>query len=187
MKILDVGGTVNPYPKATHIIDVLPKPDNCDKEYIQMDVCNGRWPFEDKEFDFIYCSNLLEDVKDPIHVCNEMSRIAKKGTIIVPSAYIECRMGVDQWPNKDKYAGFIHHRWICFSDADGVLTFMQKTPMTHIYDWTKGISDDEIKKKAFIKVDWEEDIKANEIIYADWNHWYKTLSDFFKTNPKGEE
>jgi len=187
MKILDVGGCVNPYKGATHIIDVLPRPSKLDQkiEYTQKDVCQGKWPYEDKEFDMVYCSNLLEDVKDPIHVCNELMRVAKKGTIIVPSPWIECRKGVDVWPGNEHYAGFVHHRWICFYE-NNTLVFMQKTPISTVYNWTKGMTDEDIKNKAFLKIEWKDQFLANEIVYADWHHWYAKLKSFFGIDPKGD-
>ena len=151
-----------------------------------MDVCSGKWPFKDDEFDFVYCSNLLEDVKDPIRVINEMNRVGKEGQIIVPTPYLECRKGVDTWPGKEKYAGFIHHRWLCFFE-DSVLRFMQKTPIATVYDWTHGISLNEIQQKGFYNIKWGDTIQAEEIVYADWNHWYKVLSEFFKIKPEVEK
>jgi len=46
-------------------------------------------PFENNEFDYIYCAHVLEDFIDPIPLLNELIRIAKKGgkiEIRVPNA-----------------------------------------------------------------------------------------------------
>ena len=42
-------------------------------------------PFEDKRFDFVYCSHVLEHVNDPIAACREILRIGKKGYIETPT------------------------------------------------------------------------------------------------------
>jgi len=81
MAILDVGGFQRTFPEATHIIDVMPKDVNCTREYVQQDICETPWPYKDKEFDFVYCSNVLEDIKDPVRVCKEMIRVGKRGRI----------------------------------------------------------------------------------------------------------
>ena len=48
-------------------------------------MCNSHWPFPDKTFDFVVCSHLLEDVRDPITVCRELCRVGKAGYIETPS------------------------------------------------------------------------------------------------------
>jgi len=179
MKILDVGGGRNSFEKASHIIDIRTKPKDCTREYVQMDVCSGKWPYKDKEFDFVYCSNLLEDVKDPAFVCKEMIRVGKKGTIIVPSPYLECRKGVDSWYKQEMYSGFYHHRWVCFIIEDKLI-FLQKTPITHIFDWTIGMSNEDIHKKGFIKVKWINDFEYKEKVYVDWWGHYAMFKNFFK-------
>jgi len=186
MKILDVGGYKQPYKKATHIIDIMPKPDKCTREYTQQDICSGRWPYKDKEFDSVYCSNVLEDIKDPIFVCNEIIRVGKAGIIIVPSCDFECRRGVDSWPGNEMYTGFVHHRWLCFNDA-GKLTFMQKTPITHVFDWTEGMSDEDIRKKAFLRISWKDDFKFVEVPLAEWDNWYNILKHYFGIDPLTKE
>lgn len=42
-------------------------------------------PFKDKEFDFVYCSHVLEHVVDPIRACRELMRVARRGYIETPT------------------------------------------------------------------------------------------------------
>ena len=187
MKILDVGGWKNTYKDATHIIDIMPKPENCSQEYIQMDVCSGKWPFKDKEFDYVYCSNLLEDIKDPAFVCKEIIRVGKFGKIVVPSNYYECRRGVDAWPGNNTYTGFYHHRWICFYDFDNEeLILVPKTPITHVFDWTKKMNEEDIEKNMYIIVDWNDSFSYKEIVLTDWLDLYDIFKKFFKLDPLNE-
>ena len=36
-------------------------------------------PYDDKEFDFVYCSHVLEHVSEPARACEELMRIGKRG------------------------------------------------------------------------------------------------------------
>jgi len=48
------------------------------------DICE-RLPFEDKEFDFVYCAHVLEHVDDPFKACKEIMRVGKRGFIETPN------------------------------------------------------------------------------------------------------
>ena len=94
---------------------------------MQLDLCaRKRWPFEDKQFDFALCTHVLEDLRDPIWVCSEISRIAKAGYIEVPSRIVEQSLGVEH----PHYAGYYHHRWLV-SECDGMLEFQFKPHCLH--------------------------------------------------------
>jgi len=122
-KILDVGGGSLPCGKANYIIDVTPyefanlkeswpffdKPSVCKKEnYIQHDICSRKpFPFPDKFFDFTICSQTLEDIRDPIWVLSEISRVSKNGYIETPSKQNERSKAESKY-----FAGYCHHRWL---------------------------------------------------------------------------
>lgn len=42
-------------------------------------------PFSDKQFDFAYCSHVLEHVPNPAKACREIIRVAKRGYIETPT------------------------------------------------------------------------------------------------------
>lgn len=52
------------------------------------------WPFEDDRFDFAVCSQTLEDLRDPVWVCSELSRMARAGCVDMPSRLEEQSRGV---------------------------------------------------------------------------------------------
>ena len=77
-KVLDVGGHWKPFNRANAVIDLMPYehrggggsiglgPEKFSHEtWSEMDVCGEKWPFDDKSFDFVYCGQLLEDIRDP--------------------------------------------------------------------------------------------------------------------------
>jgi hypothetical protein len=130
-RVLDVGGWYQPFNLATHVIDLCPYEsrrvhDALDPEdgerfsadtWVVHDVCNAPWPFLDKSFDFVVCSHLLEDVRDPIAVCRELCRVGNAGYIETPSRVREI-YSKERWSllrllaGKVPEIGFYHHRWL---------------------------------------------------------------------------
>ncbi len=144
-RVLDVGGWYQPFNLATHVIDLCPYEsrrvhdalDPGDDErfsadtWVVHDVCSAPWPFLDKSFDFVICSNLLEDVRDPIAVCRELCRVGNAGYIETPSRVREI-YSKERWSRIKLLAGnvpeigFYHHRW--FVEQEGThLRFTAKT------------------------------------------------------------
>ena len=143
--VLDVGGGDQPLSRANFVLDfmpweiggersmmlreVWPIPYFSEKTWIQQDICaRNKWPFEDKKFDFVFCSHTLEDIRDPIWVCQEMMRVGKAGYIETPSRIIESMLGVERL----RYCGFSHHHWLCELTDDGI-EFMFKHAQLQSY------------------------------------------------------
>jgi len=94
--------------------------------WIERDICDReRFPFSDKQIDFVVCSQTLEDLRDPIWVCSEMNRIAKAGYIEVPS-----RLEEQSWGVNGPFVGWSHHRWL-IDVSDGRLEFVLKLHSIH--------------------------------------------------------
>lgn len=146
--VLDIGGWACPFNRANYILDSepyatrgyyktvgLPASQGGDREYftpdtwIQRDICDREpYPFADKFFDFVMCSHVLEDIRDPLWVCSEIMRVGKRGYIEVPSRLAESCRG---WES-DRIAGLTHHRWLI--DIDGEkshIRFLHKHHMIH--------------------------------------------------------
>lgn len=140
--VVDVGGGAAAAARADWVIDALPYdeggrllgPEADERQvrftrdtWIQFDLCDRQpWPLSDKQFDFAICSHLLEDVRDPIWVCSELSRIAKAGYIEVPSRVVEQSKGIEH----PCFTGYHHHRWLV-SECDGALEFRHKPHLLH--------------------------------------------------------
>jgi methyltransferase family protein len=121
-RVLDVGGWAQPLERADWVIDLMPYDTRglygYDKEtaterftrdtWVEHDICSREpWPFADDQFDFAVCSHTLEDVRDPVWVCEELRRVARAGYIEVPS-----RLEEQAWGVQGNFVGWTHHRWL---------------------------------------------------------------------------
>ncbi|BCA54780.1 hypothetical protein W02_19200 [Nitrospira sp. KM1] len=127
-RILDIGSGNDPFPFATHLADVAPDDDRYGRagapfkrpEGIPVTICTleDMSCFPDKQFDFVYCSHVLEHVADPERACRELMRIGKRGYVETPTR------GKDLWLNT---AEISHHRW-AVELLHGRLTFTEYLP-----------------------------------------------------------
>lgn len=146
--MLDIGGWACPFNRANFVMDAepyetrgyykqigLPSSQGGEKEFftkdtwICRDICGREpYPFADKSIDFVTCSHVLEDIRDPLWVCSEMIRIAKRGYIEVPSRLVETCRG---WET-ERTAGLSHHRWLIKIDQSrSEIDFLMKYHMIH--------------------------------------------------------
>ena len=128
-KLLDVGAWGKPFTRADWVIDLMPYetrglyghdgdgPERFSADtWVVRDICDAEpWPFADDEFDFVICSHVLEDVRDPVRVCSELARVAKAGYIEVPSRLEEQSYGF-QGP----WVGWGHHHWLIDVEGDSI-------------------------------------------------------------------
>ncbi len=146
--VLDVGGWACPFNRAQWVLDSEPYEtrgfyrtfggkafQGGEREcftadtWIRRDICEHTpWPFADKQFDFAVCSHTLEDLRDPLWVCSELRRVAKRGYIEVPSRAFESTRGIE----RPGMTGLSHHRWLI--DIDGnEMVFLQKFHMINAH------------------------------------------------------
>lgn len=139
--VLDVGGWAKPFARADWVLDLMPYETRGLYGYEQgvreeerfsvdtwvvRDMCAREpWPFADEQFDFAICSHTLEDIRDPVWVCQELQRVAKAGYVEVPSRLEEQAYGV-QGP----WVGWGHHHWLVDVGADSI-TFVFKHHIVH--------------------------------------------------------
>jgi len=97
--------------------------------YKMVDFSKDKFPYEDKEFDFVYARHVLEDLYNPFNCMDEMSRIAKAGFIECPSPIVEMCRDAENYKNPDskyKWRGYQHHHYFVWND--GKLNFLHKFP-----------------------------------------------------------
>jgi hypothetical protein len=110
--ILEIGPGFIPFSLATKSVGFNEKI----TDYIELDIDINPLPFEDKSIDFVYSRHTLEDIQNPDFAMKEIIRISNSGYIETPSPLIEITKGVDGVPESYKYSGYIHHRYIIWSD-----------------------------------------------------------------------
>jgi len=114
VKNLEIGPGFVPFSFATHFIGCNEKI----KNYIDIDIDYQSFPYKDDEFDFIYCRHVLEDIQNPDFALREIFRVSKCGYIETPSPLIEITKNVDGTPFANSYCGYIHHRYIVWSNIE---------------------------------------------------------------------
>jgi hypothetical protein len=138
-RVLDIGGWAKPFTRADVVVDLMPyetrgvfgtlgpPPERFSAQtWIRHDVSDvAGLPFADDEFDFVICSHILEDIRDPLGLCGELVRVGRAGYVEVPSRLSESVHG-----KEGRYAGFYHHRWLV-DIRDGLVEFRFKSHAMH--------------------------------------------------------
>lgn len=191
--VLDVGGGMAAFPRADWVIDAVdfeergrlldPSQVNSAHRFtkdswVRFDICSRQpWPFRDEQFDFAVCSHVLEDVRDPVWVCSEISRIAKAGYVEVPSRIVEQSKGVEH----PRLAGYYHHRWL-ISVVDGALEFRQKPHLLHVTSKAivakVGFWRDINPAHAITTHDWQGELNCHEVLEFDEQNVVEELCQY---------
>jgi len=140
--VLDVGGWACPLARATTVLDQMPYETRglygvlgeaaaerfTADTWVRHDICSREpFPFADDAFDLVVCSHTLEDVRDPVWVAGELSRIGRAGYVEVPS-----RLQEQSWGVNGPYVGWSHHHWLVDVDqAAGHIDFAFKLHALH--------------------------------------------------------
>ncbi len=120
-RVLEVGGGFYPFARADVVTD-LTFSDASNRNGAQMmfrgdktyvECAAESLPFDDGEFDFVFCAHVLEHVADPAAAIAELGRVAKRGFVEVPSAL------------SDHLAGNPTHRWLVTLEG-GELVFRRR-------------------------------------------------------------
>lgn len=112
--ILEIGPGGTPFSPATHRVGYNEKVDDC----LEVDIDTTPLPFSDKSMDFMYSRHTFEDIQNPEFALREVFRVCRSGYIETPSPLIEVSKGVDAGPKASLYGGYIHHRYIIWSDIE---------------------------------------------------------------------
>lgn len=181
--VLDVGGWADPLGRADWVIDLMPwetrglyarngwvaarrEPERFTRRtWIVRDLCDREpFPFADGTVDFAVCSHTLEDLRDPVWVCQELSRVARAGYVEVPS-----RLEEQAWGVNGEFAGWSHHRWLIDREADG-LVFTGKLHALHAHpEWQfpRALWESLPSAERVLSVWWEGRLGARERLLLD--------------------
>jgi hypothetical protein len=167
-RVLDVGGLEKPLRPATHVLDLFPYhqrrvdegrgdlPERFTAEtWTRWDINKIPWPFCSYLFDYVWCCQVLEDIRDPIGVCREMQRVGKAG--FISTVHRSYESSTVQY---DGVVGYHHHRWLIEAWEDqNTINFTWKTPILQ--------QDPEYRapkiKSWLLNIGWEKPFKAIEI------------------------
>lgn len=191
--VLDIGGWAQPFNRANYIIDIMPyetrgffgclgaKKEFFSKEtWIYHDVSSSSpLPFKDKEIDFVICSHVLEDVRDPLRLCSEIIRIGRRGYIEVPSRTVESIMGLEG----KHYAGYSHHRWLIEMEGSKIV-FRNKPHLLHSsprFYLPKSYPKRLKEKDKISYLLWNGSFEYEEIIQISYQKIAKELEKFVKS------
>jgi hypothetical protein len=195
-EVLDVGGWSRPFWRATWVIDLeayetrgLYRRNYAAEEdrqsgaerfsaatWVQRDICDREpWPFDDDQFDFAVCAQTLEDVRDPVWVCRELSRVARSGYVEVPS-----RLREQAWGVQGPWTGWSHHRWL-IDVEDGRLEFVHKPAFVHTRAscrFPDGFADSLSPEEGCHTLWWRGSISARERIISEPQEVDAYVADF---------
>jgi hypothetical protein len=172
--VLDVGGWAHPFARADWVLDLMPyetrglygRPDSdperfTDATWVTRDICAREpWPFEDGQFAFCVCAHTLEDIRDPVWVCDEMARVARAGYIEVPSRVQEMTWGV-----QGDWTGWGHHHWLCdVEEASATIRFLFKHHIVNAerFRLPPGSSESGASEATVSQLWWQDELHAYE-------------------------
>jgi hypothetical protein len=107
--VLDVGSGGWPFKRADHLADRYPDETTHRVEAIARDqrpffeADLEKLPFQDKSYDFVFCSHVLEHLDQPGQAMRELMRVGHRGYIEVPTRLSDIMFNFTRLPN--------HHRW----------------------------------------------------------------------------
>jgi len=108
-KVLDIGCGDRPFPSATFLVDK--KVIKTTKPFCLADI--EALPFADKEFDFVFCSHVLEHTLNPLKACRELMRVGKRGYIETPRISIDALFAWDD----------SNHNWLVHNSGNTLFFF----------------------------------------------------------------
>lgn len=202
--VLDIGGGVKPLRRANYVVDLTSYEERGSygnrgavsehysrNSWVVADLCSPEdWLLGEKSFDYIFCSQTIEDLRDPIRLLRYIQRIGKRGFISTVHWTFEAneirdsrkalpglRWLVGRWSGCN-YVGYPHHRWLV-SLRDGDLEFVWKSAVLH--------ANRSIRppiKQMLYHLKWEGSFEVHEVNFpADQNSqtaFVKSLQELWK-------
>lgn len=125
-KVLDIGPGGTPHPAASVFLELKMGEDEAaaQRGFAGKPELGGKvvyydgkkFPFTDKEFDYVVCSHVIEHVPDPELFMSEMFRVAKSGYLEYPTIFYEYLYNFD-----------VHRNFIKWDDRRECLLYFRKS------------------------------------------------------------
>jgi len=149
-KVLDVGCGYRAHPKASVIADVQDL-SNYYKERKFIKINEKKFPFKDKEFDFVIASHVIEHVEDFEFFIKELERVSSKGYIELPSRLADNLV----FENKTD-----HVWWFLYDDVNNKLIASKRNQIIEpfITVSTGKLFEKIFRESLVIELMWEEKI-----------------------------
>lgn len=159
-KILDLGCGDRPNHYATHVADVRDMSRKVNGKDFKLIIPDKALPYENKEFDFVICSHVIEHVKNINFFLNEIQRISKKGYIEVPSRLEDNLIFINK---KD------HIWWFKFDDDEQKLLYCKRKQFLEpVMSVNLGWKFRENFRESFVlELLWEDKIILEETVEFD--------------------
>jgi len=174
--VLDIGSGAYPFKYATHLVDLYTE-DNFhrggealvhdDRPLLVADIEN--LPYNDNQFDFAYCSHVLEHVSNPGAACKEIMRVSKRGYIETPTRTSDIMLNYT----------YIHTWHI--SMVGKTLIFM---PYSQREKQGTGMNAFEMQKQSPYQNDFSRLTQKNMDLFCNMMLWEDTF-DYFVFNNEG--
>lgn len=113
-RVLEIGPGATPHEKAEVFLEKTYESEeeliaqsghvgklNTDKRVVEYS--GDIFPFEDGEFDYVICANVLEHVEDVPKFLNEIMRVGKNGYLEFPTIYYDYMLNIEEHLNILKY------------------------------------------------------------------------------------
>lgn len=183
-RVLDVGGAEKPLRAATHVLDIVPYERRRQDEgrgplperfteatWFEWDASVKPWPFHSNWFDYVWCCQVVEDIRDPLGVCKEMMRVGKAG--FISTVHRSYESNVVQY---DGVVGYHHHRWLIEADEEKGVTFTFKSPILH----TRPAMRSPRAKQWLLHWTWEGEFDVRERFIGGDQGQYSALQKYLQ-------
>lgn len=172
-KVLEIGPGADPHPRSDVLLELAyESPDDyakqfghdrklvTDKKVIFYD--GKKFPFGDKEFDYVICAHVIEHVEDVEGFLSEIFRVSKRGYMEYPLAYYEYLYNFN-----------VHLNYVKLNN--GVLNYMKKSESSldefrPLQDFFRGLQMkghmemvDELLPQFMEGFEWEKPFEAKRV------------------------
>lgn len=172
-RVLDIGGSMFQHDliKVDTLVDLI-RPEEAPygtskllaKNFVQLDITKEKLPFKDNEFDFVMCTQTIEDLYNPFLILDEMSRVSKRGLIVSPSMGADMVYGhidyTDWLTGARRMPGHAHHKWLLTIEKGK----LKVIPKVYSILYTPEFQIVDFKGPKNIYYFWEK-----ELIYEEFN------------------